>query len=259
MADNGIKAGEAVEVLVSVIMPAWNCAGTIGKAIDSVLAQGVPLELIVVNDTSPDDLDAVMQKYQTDARIRYVKNEHNLGASGSRNRGVALAKGSYVAFLDADDWWEKGKLKEQLHCLEETGYVLCSTGRELMRADGNSTGRTIPVKEKITYRELLKHNSINCSSVMLRTDVAREFPMEHDDSHEDYITWLKVLRKYGYAAGVNKPYLKYRLSEGGKSRNKLKSAAMTYNVYRYAGYGRIKSCIFFCSYAVHGIWKYCHK
>ena len=48
--------------------------------------------------------------------------------------------------------------------------------------------------------------------------------MEHDDSHEDYITWLKVLRKYGYAVGIDKPYLKYRLSEGGKSRNKLKSA-----------------------------------
>ena len=109
-----------------------------------------------------------------------------------------------------------------------------------------------------TYRELLKHNSINCSSVILRRDVAREFPMEHDDSHEDYITWLKILRKYGCAAGINKPYLKYRLSEGGKSRNKLKSAAMTYNVYRYAGYGRIRSCIFFCSYAVHGIWKYCY-
>ena len=84
------------------------------------------------------------------------------------------------------------------------------------------------------------------------------FPMEHDDSHEDYITWLKILRKYGCAAGINKPYLKYRLSEGGKSRNKLKSAAMTYNVYRYVGYGRIRSCIFFCSYAVHGMWKYCY-
>ena len=177
----------------------------------------------------------------------------------TRNRGVKLAKGDYIAFLDADDWWEKGKLKEQLKCLEETGYVLCSTGRELIRSDGSSTGRTIPVKEKITYRELLKHNSINCSSVVIRTDVAREFPMEHDDSHEDYITWLKVLRKYGYAVGIDKPYLKYRLSEGGKSRNKLKSAVMTYNVYRYAGYGRIKSCIFFCSYALHGIWKYCHR
>ena len=149
--------------------------------------------------------------------------------------------------------------EEQLKRLEETGYVLCSTGRELMSSDGSSTGRTIPVKEKVTYRELLKHNSINCSSVVLRRDVACEFPMEHDNSHEDYITWLKILRKYGCAAGINKPYLKYRLSEGGKSRNKLKSAAMTYNVYRYAGYGRIRSCIFFCSYAVHGVWKYCHR
>ena len=132
MADNGIKAGEAVEVRVSVIMPAWNCAGTIGKAIDSVLVQDVPLELIVVNDTSPDDLDAVMKTYASDPRVRYVKNEHNLGASGSRNRGVALAKGSYVAFLDADDWWEKGKLKKQMQLLTATQAVLCSTGRELL-------------------------------------------------------------------------------------------------------------------------------
>ena len=136
MADNGIKEGEAVEVLVSVIMPAWNCAGTIGKAIDSVLAQDVPLELIVVNDTSPDDLDAVMKTYASDSRVRYVKNEHNLGASGSRNRGVALAKGGYVAFLDADDWWEKGKLKKQMQLLTATQAVLCSTGRELLTPDG---------------------------------------------------------------------------------------------------------------------------
>ena len=256
MADNGIKAGEAVEVLVSVVMPAWNCAGTVGKAIDSVLAQDVPLELIVVNDTSPDDLDTVMQKYQTDARIRYVKNEHNLGASGSRNRGVALAKGSYVAFLDADDWWEEGKLAAQLAALEMTGDVICSTGRDLMNPDGTFTGKYIPVKSRLDYHELLKHNSINCSSVLILREVALEFPMEHDDSHEDYITWLQVVRKYGHATGINKPYLKYRLSQGGKSRNKAKSAIMTYQVYRYVGYGPLRSACFFLSYALHGIWKY---
>ena len=147
-------------------------------------------------------------------------------------------------------------MKEQLQMLETTGYVLCSTGRELMHADGTGTGRCIPVKTKLRYRDLLSHNSINCSSVLLRREVALEFPMEHDDSHEDYITWLKILRKYGCAAGINKPYLKYRLSEGGKSRNKLKSAAMTYRVYRYMGYGKIESGIFFFSYAVHGAWKY---
>ena len=140
--------------------------------------------------------------------------------------------------------------------MEQTGCAICSTGRELMTPDGRTTGKYIPVKERITYRELLKHNSINCSSVLLRREDALVFPMEHDDSHEDYITWLRILRKGGFAAGINRPYLKYRLSEGGKSRNKLKSAAMTYQVYRYVGYGPLKSLFFFVSYAFHGIWKY---
>ena len=63
-------------------------------------------------------------------------------------------------------------------------------------------------KQRITYRELLKHNSINCSSVLVRRDVISRFPMEHDDSHEDYITWLKILREYQCAVGINEPHFK---------------------------------------------------
>ena len=242
--------------LVSVIMPVYNGEKYIKQAVESVYEQGVSLELLVIDDGSTDRTQEVLSAYEGREDFRYIKNKENMGAAGSRNKGVKLAEGTYIAFLDADDWWEKGKLKEQLQRLEESGYVLCSTGRELMKADGSDTGRYIPVREKIRYRDLLKHNCINCSSVLIRREAALEFPMEHDDSHEDYITWLKVLKKYGSAAGINKPLLKYRLSEGGKSRNKLKSAAMTYRVYRYAGYGHVKSCLFFVSYAVHGIQKY---
>ena len=244
--------------LVSVIMPVYNGEKYIRKAVESVYEQGVSLELLVIDDGSTDHTEEVLSAYEGREDFRYIKNEQNMGAAGSRNRGVGLAQGTYIAFLDADDWWEEGKLAAQLAALEMTGDVICSTGRDLMNPDGTFTGKYIPVKSRLDYHELLKHNSINCSSVLILREVALEFPMEHDDSHEDYITWLKILRKYGCAAGINKPYLKYRLSEGGKSRNKLKSAAMTYNVYRYAGYGRIRSCIFFCSYAVHGIWKYCY-
>ncbi|MDO4340585.1 MAG: glycosyltransferase family 2 protein [Eubacteriales bacterium] len=242
--------------LVSVIMPVYNGRKYIRQAVESVFDQAVPLELLVIDDGSTDGTEEELAPYMERRDFRYLKNHKNMGAAGSRNRGVREAKGRYIAFLDADDWWEKGKLKEQLDVLKKTGYVLCSTGRELMKPDGTSAGKYIPVKQTITYRDLLKHNSINCSSVLVEREAALRFPMEHDDSHEDYITWLRILREYGCAAGIDRPYLKYRLSEGGKSRNKLKSAAMTYQVYRYIGYGRLKSAVFFVSYAVHGIWKY---
>ncbi len=242
--------------LVSVVMPVYNGEKYIQKAVDSVLAQEVSLELIIIDDGSTDRTEEILEKYKNHEEIRCLKNKKNTGVSGSRNRGVKEARGTYVAFLDADDWWEKDKLKKQIALLEETGCVLCSTGRELVQPDGRSAGKYIPVKEKITYRELLKHNSINCSSVLVRRDVIVRFPMEHDDSHEDYITWLKILKEYHYAAGINEPLLKYRLSVGGKSRNKLKSAVMTYRVYRYMGFGAPKSAALFVSYALHGLWKY---
>ena len=244
---------------VSVIIPAYRCAATLRQAIDSALFQEVPLEILVLDDCSGEDIEGIVRSYGDEPRLRYLKNEKNLGAAATRNRGVKLATGDYVAFLDADDWWEPEKLKKQLALLEQTGDVLACTGRRLCSPEGEDLGKCIPVKSRITYKDLLHHNSINCSSVLLRRDAALRYPMEHEDSHEDYITWLKILKKYGPAVGIDRPYLKYRLSEGGKSRNKLKSAAMTYNVYRYAGYGRIRSCIFFCSYAVHGVWKYCHR
>ena len=241
---------------ISVIIPAYNCAGYISKAIDSALIQDVDLEIIVIDDCSGDHLDEVMEKYRDNPALFYVKNSSNLGVAKTRNKGIQMARGKYIAFLDADDFWDAGKLKKQMQVMKQTGAVLCCTAREMVREDGSSTGKMIPVKEKITYRELLKHNSINCSSVLLETAAAREFSMEHDDSHEDYIMWLEILKKYRYATGINEPLLKYRISPGGKSADKIKSAVMTFKVYRYMGFGWGKSLVCFCSYALHGLWKH---
>ena len=245
-----------MQPLVSVIIPAYNCADYIKKSIDSVLQQDVPLEIIVINDCSKDRLDEVMLQYQNQANVIYLHNAKNLGASGTRNFGVSQAKGKYVAFLDADDYWAAEKLKKQLTVMKRERVVLCATARELMTPEGVCTGRIIPVKEQITYRDLLKQNCINCSSVLMRTEVAKEFPMHHEDSHEDYIMWLEILQKYKRACAVNEPLLKYRLSNSGKSGNKWHSAKMTYKVYRYVGFGRIKAMCCFGSYAVHGVMKY---
>lgn len=242
--------------LVSVVIPAYRCAETITLSLNSALAQEVPLEVLVIDDCPEAPIEQIMEQYKDDPRVIYLRNPKNMGAAETRNRGIAMAKAPYVAFLDADDIWRPGKLKKQLEAMERTGYVLCCTARELMTDQGVFTGKVIPVKEDISYKDLLKHNCINCSSVVIRTDAIQQFPMSNAESHEDYITWLRVLRAHGNACGINEPLLQYRLSNTGKSGSKLKSAKMTFMVYRRMGFSIWKSLVCFCSYAIHGVTKY---
>lgn len=187
---------------------------------------------------------------------KVIHCEKNLGAANARNLGVKNASASYVAFLDSDDWWAAEKLTKQMALLKETGGVLCSTGREFATHEGELTGHIVPVKSIITYQDLLHDNSINCSSVVILTSVAREFPMGHEECHEDYITWLQVLKKYKNAYAVNEPLLKYRRSEDGKSANKWKSAKMHYHSLRIVGIKPVRAAWYFCFYVASGVKKH---
>ena len=257
--------------LVTVIVPAHNASHYICRALDSVYEQEgeFTVELFVINDASTDDTAKVIEAYKQEKSgietvekdrvfcdMRYWTNEKNLGVAETRNRGIRAAKGRYIAFLDADDWWQANKLRRQLELMQTHDAVLCATGRELMRPDGSTTGKVSGIPAEITYDMLLRTNSIPCSAVLLKTEVAQEFLMCHDEWHEDYILWLKILKKYGNAYGLNEPMLKSRLSEGGKSRNKIKSAKMQFGVYRLMGYGVIRSSYYFVQYAINGVKKY---
>ena len=244
------------DVLVSVIMPAYNCENYIEEAIRSVLIQRTSLELIIIDDCSGDRTRELIESFCGDPRVVYVQNESNMGVAASRNKGMELARGKYIAFLDADDYWTEDKLEKQTALMEDKQAVLSSTGRELMDKDGNLLGKLIGIKEELCYKELLKGNVFNTSGVMVLTEVARRYPMEQDHLHEDYIMWLSILKDYGVAYGLNEPLLKYRVMKGTKSANKLKSAKMTFGVYRYMGLNIFQACYYFCFYAVRGLLKY---
>ena len=222
--------------MISVVIPSYNGAETLFQAIDSVLCQTTktPLEILVIDDHSTDDTLEKMGRYGENDRVRYIRNETNKGASASRNRGVQLAKGDYIAFLDADDYWDPEKLEKQEKALAKTGDVLCCTGRELIYDQEPEKQKIFSVPERITYKMLLRGNVIGCSSVLAKRSVLLEFP-------------------------VDEPLLKYRLSSTGKSGNKLHSAGMTYRVYRELGMGTFRSLYCFACYAVNGVRKYYGK
>ncbi len=107
--------------LVSVILPTYNRARLVPRAIESVLQQThEAIELIVVDDGSTDDTENAVRSFD-DSRIRYVRHDNRRGAAAARNTGIELARGEYVAFQDSDDEWLPDKTAVQLQALEKPG------------------------------------------------------------------------------------------------------------------------------------------
>jgi glycosyltransferase involved in cell wall biosynthesis len=123
----------ALPPTVSVVIPAYNAAWCVRKAIDSVLAQDYrDFELIVVNDGSTDDTAAVLASY---GKAIQVIDQANGGMSNARNAGIRAARGEFIAYLDSDDWWLPGKLGRQVELMQsrpELGFCSCAARVEDM-------------------------------------------------------------------------------------------------------------------------------
>lgn len=109
------------EALVSVIMPAYNCEKYVVEAINSVLAQTYKnWELLVLDDGSNDNTLQVIEEFsKNDSRIKALRNGKNMGVSATRNRGIELTSGEWIAFLDSDDMWHPLKLENSLDLLKK--------------------------------------------------------------------------------------------------------------------------------------------
>lgn len=141
------------EPLVSVIIPNFNYARYLPVAIDSVLAQTYPkFEIIVIDDGSSDDSEAVLQSYGD--RVRWV-SQQNQGVSAARNLGVQETRGELLAFLDADDCWFPAKLEKQLQRFLDDDVGLVHCGVEEIDSEGNHLRFSLEGQEGWVATELL--------------------------------------------------------------------------------------------------------
>ena len=144
--------------LVSVIMPAYNAAGFIAEAVRSVQKQTLSdWELLILDDGSADATPRILADLAAqDPRIRLLPNSKNLGAAATRNRGIDLAQGQYLAFLDSDDRWHPEKLQTQLQLLEKTGGDLCYCAYAIVGTQGASVRPDYAVPETVDFDRLLR-------------------------------------------------------------------------------------------------------
>lgn len=207
---------------VSVIIPVYNGAAEVRRAIDSALAQkNCTVEVIVLNDGSHDETDSVLAEYGD--RIRAV-NQQNCGLSKTRNNGIALATGEWVAFLDHDDYWQPEKLSLQLEAARRTGFdVVYTNAGNFGDVARVAELRSEPqgMAEGDLLEPLLLDNFIVVSSVMIRRSVIREMGGFDTSlpSVEDWDLWLKLSALGVRFAAVREPVTMYQWRPGSMSKN----------------------------------------
>lgn len=207
------------QALISVILPAYNAERFLSKAIDSILAQTYTnFELIVLNDGSTDKTEEIILSYQ-DSRIRYVKNEKNLKLIKTLNKGIDLAKGKYIARMDADDISLPTRFEKEVEYMEEhpeCGVV--SVLPYVMREDGK-------ILHKSRFFLATQHYSclfVNLFSApilhpgsLFKADILREYKYRDNLEvlHvEAYDLWCRLFLDNVVFGVVNEYLLDYRLN-----------------------------------------------
>lgn len=243
---------------VSVIMPAYNAEKYIAESVNSVLEQTYQdFELIIVDDCSGDrTYEMILDMQKKDSRIVVYKNPQNAGVAATRTFAISKAKGEWIAFLDSDDLWRNDKLEKQVGLIEGNKEIDISyTASAYINEEGKSFSYVLHAKEKVSYKELLKANIMSCSSVMVKKDIIQRIGMVRDDMHEDFTAWLLILREGRLAYGIDEPLLIYRLVGNSKSSNRVKSAKMIFNSYRYVGYNCLSATLYMLRYSIYSISK----
>ncbi len=180
--------------MVSVIIPTFNRAWTLERAIDSVLAQDyTPIEIIVIDDGSTDETQEVLAGYKDEIRILVQENK---GVSAARNLGIQESQGHFIALLDSDDAWEKNKLSCQMDFFQSNpGAMICQTEEIWIRK-----GKRVNPKKKhkkpsgMIFEPSLKLCLVSPSAVMIRKQLFDQKGMFNEAFPvcEDYDLWLRI-------------------------------------------------------------------
>lgn len=212
-------------VVVTVVIPAYNAAQYLAETIDSILSQTFTnFEVLIIDDGSTDHTAEVACAYaQRDCRLKYF-SQANQGVSASRNKGVELATGELIAFLDADDQWLPNKLEAHVKHFDSSPNLGISFGRvEFMSSSGKPTGvisssRLSGIEPKHLYYENL---IVNPSNAVIQYAVFKQIGGFNQDliTMEDLELFLRIICKGWKVEGINQVLTRYRTAQGGLSSN----------------------------------------
>lgn len=245
-----------IDGLVSIITPLYNAREFLDDTFNSVIQQTYQnWEWWIVDDCSTDgSFEYISEISKKNEKIHVLRVEKNGGPSKARNIAINSANGQFIAFLDADDLWDNVFLEKQIDLLTKTGagfaYATC-------RIHSSKNETVFHVPEKVTYKDILKTNSISCLTVVYDVKICGKEQMPEFGKAEDYICWLQILKRIPYAVGNQECIATYRLVQGSRSSGKLKLIKYMWRIYRKVEHlGFFSSLYYLFCWGINGLKKY---
>ncbi|MBX2959492.1 MAG: glycosyltransferase family 2 protein [Flavobacteriales bacterium] len=214
--------------LVSIITPFYNTEKYLSRCIESVLKQSyINIQFILIDDGSTDNGYAIAKKYAIEDTRILLLTQKNQGQSIARNKGISMANGEYLAFLDADDFWEENKLEEQLNFIKEKKLDGCFANFHFI----NKTGVLQTPKSKFANGHIVEKFDIassncilgSCSSIIFRREIINGMQLfEANKYNEDYDLWFRIIFNENKIAYIDKPLLTIDDSRFSSSNNSKK-------------------------------------
>ncbi len=203
---------KAKKPFVSVIMPVYNAEKYLKEAIDSILQQTfTDFELLIFNDGSTDNSLKIINSY-TDDRIILAYNGENKGYVAHLNEGIRIARGKYIARMDADDVSLPDRFEKQIEFLEKkTEYIMC--GSRVLLTGKDNYELDLPIEDDEIRLKMLYINPFAHSSVMIRANILKENFLYYQERYmpaEDYNLWIRLV-DYGKLYNIKKTLLIYRV------------------------------------------------
>lgn len=243
---------------IDIIMPVYNGEAYIKDAIESVKNQTISnWNLMIVDDGSTDNTIKTIEATIADRKDKIVvipQKEHK-GVWYARNVGIQKSTNRYIAFLDADDIWQKDKLEKQIQFMKKNDYAFTYTRFTYLK--NNTCKEVNDIPPCLTYQQALKNTYILTSTVILDTKtISKKDMMMPPIESEDTATWWKILKKQHIAYGYDENLTIYRVQPGSLSSNKFKNLRKTWRLYRRQEHiGIVKSIYYFLHYIYHAIKK----
>ena len=218
--------------IIDIIIPNYNKGKYIEECLDSVLNQTYKYwKIYLVDDCSSDNSKEILKRYANKENINLFFLKDNLGPSYCRNYGIKNSNSEFVSFLDADDYWPKNKLQNQVQTMLKNNFEFTFTDLKYFYNDKKELINLTSLPKNYNFKKFVNSSTMSISSIVVKRKIISDIQFKNV-KHEDYLFKCEILKKGVIANKIENTFVYYRINKRNRSLNKVSNVINLWKINR---------------------------